>query len=514
MRLFALLCLLLLAATGCGSSATTPTPRPQVATSLQWGVVGVSDVPTLDPSLVSDPTSIGVASLIYGGLVRLDRSLHVQPDGATHWTISRDGKIYTFTLRKGLRFASGKPVTAADFVSTLDAAIGGRGASSTASTYLDLIARGRKGVPAIHALSARTLQISLVQPAAHFLAELAFPISFLPDPSLPDRFGASWTDHAGGFGPYRVASWRHSKYLQLERNPYFYGAKPRLKRITLHFYSEKDALNAYREGNLDLVSGYGPGETIPGHLQGVQRVHLLALDYLAFNTTRPPFRRVDVRKAFAAIWSPNFVTHAMGSTAFPATGLLPAAFRLKTASWKPSLSPSKYLAAGRYPHGKGFPPVTLVMPRDAGLHSLGLALRRSWQRFLGIDVAVRQLNLSNYLRVLNDRTFDLAFVRWGADYPDPQDFLGTQLGSSNDNVTGWSGKQYDRLVPLADSYNPLDPRRSALFQHAAAVATAKVPILPMDEPAQAALVRRTLHGVSLTPLGTVSIDPAKLRFSS
>jgi oligopeptide transport system substrate-binding protein len=208
------------------------------------------------------------------------------------------------------------------------------------------------------------------------------------------------------------------------------------------------------------------------------------------------------------------VHHAMGSSAFPARGILPQEFGLNTPSWKPDESGAAYLAAATYPHGERFPQVTLILPRDPKLHELGLTLRRSWQRYLGVDVAIRQLNLSNYIRVLDARAFDLAFVRWGADYPDPQDFLASQLGPSSNNVTGWSGKKYDRLVPLADSYNPHDPRRTAMFTRAASLAMKRIPILPMDEPAQEALIRPALKGVALTPLGTVYLNPSSARFDS
>lgn len=511
MRFLALLCPLLLLVAGCGSSGRQVVVTPRPSTSLSWVVAGLSDLPTLDPALVTDPTSMSVASLVYGGLVRFDARLRVRPDAATRWTISRDGKTYTFYLRRGLRFASGRQVTASDIVTSLDHAIAGDVSSTTAS-YLSLVARGKRGVPRIEATARRTVRITLARPSAHFLAELAFPVTFVPDPALRPLYGAAWTDHAAGFGPYMVSEWRHGTYLRLVRNPRYAGARPAIRRITIRFADERSALADYRRGTADLVSGLGPGEPSPGRMKGLRRVRLLAQDYLAFNTARKPFRRNAVRHAFAAIWSPAFVTRTMGAAAYPSRGLLPQAFGLPVPPWKPAMSPARYLAAGGYPSGKRFPAVTLILPRDPALREMGLALRRSWQRFLGVDVAVRELNLSNYVRVLDARAFDLAIVRWGADYPDPQDFLGTQLGRSSNNVTGWSSKQYDSLVPLADSYNPRDARRAALFREAAAVATDKTPILPLDEPAQVVLVHPGLRGVALTSLGTVAVDPAALRF--
>jgi oligopeptide transport system substrate-binding protein len=513
MRFLVLLGVLLVVATGCGSSphpADPATPvRPHAASTIAWGVIGVSDVPTLDPALASDPTSLSVASLVYGGLVRLDGSLHVIPDGAARWTISRDGKTYTFHLRRGLRFASGAAVTAQDFVSSLRAAIGASGTSSTVSAYLAAIARGAHGVPRITAPAPRTVQIVLQRPTAHFLAELAFPISFIPDPSLVTQYGPSWTDHAAGFGPYRVAVWRHSTYLRLVRNRYYYGGTPAVKSITLQFEpDEATALQAYGQHTLDVVSGLAPAQTFPGDPSGLRRARLLAMDYLAFNTDQMPFKKADVRRAFAAVWSPAFVQHAMGRAAFAASSILPAGFGLNPVTWKPAKSPARYLAAAGFAHGRHFPQVTVILPRDPALHALALTLQRSWQRYLQVNVTVRQLNLSNYVRVLDARTFDLAFVRWGADYPDPQDFLGTQLGTSSDNVTGWAGKRYDALVPLADSYNPVDPRRSTLFRRAERLAATRVPYLPMDEPAESALVRPGIVGISISPLGALYIDPS------
>jgi ABC-type oligopeptide transport system substrate-binding subunit len=476
-------------------------------------VIGIPDVSTLDPALVSDPTSMSVASLVYGGLVRLNATLQVVPDGATRWSISRDGKTYTFAVRRHLRFADGRPVTAQDFVTSLRRAVGGLESSSTASAYLQLIAKGRHGVPRITAPNAHTVRIVVQHPAAHFLAELAFPISFVPDPALAQRYGASWTDHAAGFGPYEVAAWRHSKYLTLIRNPHYYGPRPQVKRITVSFEpDEVTALHDYNSGAVDLVTGLPPGHAFSTHPAGAQQVRLLAMDYLAFNTANFPFRKTDVRRAFAAVWSPAFVRQTMGRSAYPATSILPAGFGLKPVTWKPEGKPLAYLKAAKVARGQNFPAVTLILPRDPALHELALALRRSWQRYLNIDVTVRQLNLSNYIRVLDARTFDLAFVRWGADYPDPQDFLGTQLGPSSDNVTGWSGKHYDALVPLADSYSPLDSRRSALFRRAEALAAARLPYLPLDEPAEWAVVRPGLTGITVTPLGTLYLDPARSRF--
>ncbi len=523
MKFIACLSLLTLALVSCSSSPTahpaTPAPRHYLA-NLAWGIVGVPDVPTLDPALASDPTSISVASLVYGGLVRLDRHLQVRPDGAASWHISRDGKVYTFSIRPNLRFAGGRRVTARDFADALERALGAEGSTGTASFYLSLITVHRRIVRGstrvtrgILVINPSTLSITLTRPAAHFLAELAFPASFVPDPAILRRYGPTWTDHAAGFGPYTVRLWRHSRFLSLERNPYYYGGKPAVKRITIHFYGTASAVVAYRRGALEVVSGFQPGETFLGKSTGMRRVAGLALDYLAFNTNRTPFRRINARRAFAAAWTPHLAAAVIGRAGFSADGLLPAGFGLSGLGWRPDISAGRYLAAAHYPHGNGFPALSLITPQTPYLIALAHDLARTWALTLQVDVLVRPLNSLNYSRVLNAHAFDLALVQWGADYPDAQDFLGTQLGSSPDNLTGWSKASYVHAVALADSYNPADPRRRQLEQQAATIATRAVAIVPLDEPALAALTRPGLAGIALTGLGTVAVEPMRLGVS-
>lgn len=524
MRLISLLCGLTLLLAGCAASHgdATLAPYHHQPTVLQWGVVGLSDVPTLDPALASDPASISVASLVYGGLVRLDSHMRVQPDGATHWKITHGGTVYTFSLRHNLRFPDGRRVTAHDFAAALDRALGSEGSVGTASFYLGLITqhsaihngetRTSRGIAV---LNPTTLRITLEHPAAHFLAELAFPASYVPDPTILARYGASWTDHAAGFGPFVVQTWRHGRYLTLVRNPHYYGKTPPFRRISLHFYQgQTSAMAAYRAGRLDLVSGLQAGQNLAHSPTGVRTTPALALDYLAFNTTRLPFQRVDVRRAFAAVNVSKLVSATMRGAAFPAHGFMPPAFNISSRGPSRVRQGSAYLARAHYPGGKSFPHISLITPRDPYVFALAHRLADAWQSSLGVDVTVHQLNSSNYATVLNAHAFDLALVRWGADYPDPQDFLGTQLGSSSYNVTGWSTPAYDHLLNLADSYDPADSRRISLFRAAAKIASDQLPIVPLDEPTLTAVIRPDLRGVQLTPLGTIAGDWTRVRFTS
>ncbi|HZS93534.1 MAG TPA: peptide ABC transporter substrate-binding protein [Chloroflexota bacterium] len=506
-RLFLLASLVLILA-GCASTAAQR-PHPQV---LNWGIAGEVDVPTLDPALVSDPTSISVASLVYGGLVGLDSRLQVVPDGASRWQVSPNGRVYTFFIRHHLRFANGRPVTASDFAAALERALGPEGASGTGTFYLNLIRGASTGRPSrgIQVVNRMTLRITLVHPASHFLVELAFPASYVPEPTLLKNPGSGWTDHAAGFGPYQVSQWQHSKVLVLRPNPYYYAGRPRLHRIRITFYQQPgDAIAAYRQGKLDLVSGLQPGTTLPA-TPGLQRVPALALDYIAFNTARAPFSRIEARRAFASVDTTRLAAQTMGRSAFPTGNLVPNSWNIKAQAERVPASGRALLAhvpnAGRL--------LIFVAPRDPQITRLAHALVQAWQAALGVHIVYRPLNASNYEFVLNKHAFDLALVRWGGDYSDPQDFLGTQLGASPDNITSWSAHHFDHLVAEADTLPAASPRRTTLYREAAAEASRRLPILPADQPAQVALIAPGLKGVSLTPLGTISAVWPRTHFAN
>ncbi|HZU13731.1 MAG TPA: peptide ABC transporter substrate-binding protein [Chloroflexota bacterium] len=479
------------------SGCSPATSRPRDPGTLHWGLAGVVDIPTLDPALASDPVSINVCSLIYGGLVRLDQHLHAVPDGATRWTISHRGTIYTFHLRHDLRYANGRRVHAADIAASLQRALGPDGAAGPAAVYLaDIAAHG------VTAPNDATVRIVLTHPAAQFLTELAFPTAFVPEPDLPARYGSAWTSHAAGFGPFAVQSWQHGRSLRLVRNRYYYGGLPKVRRIVLQMYgSDAAGVRAYRSGAVDVLSGLPPAQALP-HVSGARAMPALAMDYLAFNTTRLPFRRLDVRHAFAAAAGDPLAV--MQGTAFPAAGFLPSAFGINVPLWTPHRSAADYLARAHYPRGRGFPEVALVLPRDPHLIALAHRLTARWRQELGVVVAIRPLNPTNYTTVLDSRQFDVALVRWGGDYPDPQDFLGTQIGPSSDNVTGWTGPIYARLLAEASRLPPAGASRAALFRTAASLAETHLPIYPLDEPAVTAAIRPGWSGLSLTGLGTIS----------
>ncbi|HKW21274.1 MAG TPA: ABC transporter substrate-binding protein, partial [Ktedonobacterales bacterium] len=162
---------------------------------LGWATGGGPDITTLDPAQCADTSCIQLMSLLYDGLVTVDRHEQIVPWAAKSWSISPDGLTYTFRLQPNQRFSDGAPVRPSDFAWSIDRSANpclGSQLSYYLATIKDASAfsgetcANHQPVGAITTLigdsvipddSANTLTIKLAQPAAYFLAALTYSTS-------------------------------------------------------------------------------------------------------------------------------------------------------------------------------------------------------------------------------------------------------------------------------------------------------------------------------------------------
>ncbi|MGE5139541.1 MAG: peptide ABC transporter substrate-binding protein, partial [Rudaea sp.] len=182
---------------------------------LRWGVEGVNELPALDPPMAGASQSVGVISLIFEGLVRLDSDLKIAPAGAEKWDIKDGGKTFVFHIRPGLKFANGDPVTADDFAYSLNRAFGKDFANGNAGYYLsnivgstDVTNGKAQTISGVKVLDPQTLEIDLNNPSVYFLYQLTFPASYVVPKKAIDANPKNWTDTAYGTGPFMVKEWK------------------------------------------------------------------------------------------------------------------------------------------------------------------------------------------------------------------------------------------------------------------------------------------------------------------
>src|SRR5438067_2527694 len=181
-------------------------------------------VDTLDPEANSVNESIWLDQNLYSRLLQPNATgTALLPDLATSWDISSDGLSYTFHLRPDAKFSDGSPVTAADVVYSIERSrkfSGGWGFLLTA-------------VKTITAPGPHTVAITLSQPHAPLLADLAmYAYSVVPE-NLVKSQGNSFFQHPVGSVPFMVSSFSADSEVDLARNPYFYGTKPKVSKVRM-----------------------------------------------------------------------------------------------------------------------------------------------------------------------------------------------------------------------------------------------------------------------------------------
>ncbi len=422
----------------------------------------------LDPGLDDDTGEWMVAQVLFPALVRLDAHLQVIPWAASRYSVSADGRTYTFALHPGLQWSDGTPIQANDFAFALNRSLDPCTANDTAYLLLPIQDAQRyniqpctNGKPdgAIQTLigdsllvpDPQTLAIKLEQPATYVLDALTNPVAYAVPRSLLQAYGARWTDHltdGAGWGGdlFKLTTVDHAlagqTHLALTRNEQFWGTKPKLREIDFTFYSDDaEAYKDYVAGTLD-VSQVSPDDLASAKLRGTELRSIGTLSTVNFNLNwaTPPFDDVRMRQAFALALDKNkLVTDFRGDLAIPTNHIVPEGMP----GYNPNLTGPKnsglqgnaqvaQALAQAYANEKcggslsACPPVTLGVP--AGIpngDTLATEAQQMWQQALPrYPITVQKVaNGSTEFKMVNAKQLQAYFFGWAADYPDPRDFL-------------------------------------------------------------------------------------------
>jgi len=269
-------------------------------------IVQTQDFQSLDPIFVSGVGGQELASLMYSYLVKFDDRGELVPDAATtvpteaNGGITPDGKTITYHLRRGLRFSDGSALTSFDVAETIGH-VSFPGSDAPSRVAFDDIA-------AISTPDALTVKVYLRLPYAPIVLYLCGPGNAIPILSETQLQGHAHlrgtrmdTDPLGS-GPYELERWVRNERLELRANPYYFGGKPKIERITiLPVPSSTTAYAMLRAGEVDAYvnaddSQYGDLAALPG--KRTESVPIDGTGALIYNTTQDGLGDVRVRRAF------------------------------------------------------------------------------------------------------------------------------------------------------------------------------------------------------------------------
>jgi oligopeptide transport system substrate-binding protein len=455
--------------------------------------------------------------LAFSGLVAFDPQLNLTPDLAESWDVSPDGTVYTFHLRENAKFHDGKPVTARDVIYSWERAASPDLASETALTYLgDIvgiqdIADGKaQHASGLVAIDDHTLQVTIDAPKPYFLYKLTYPTAFILDQENVGS-GEEWYRQPNGTGPYKLTEWKSMESIVYEANPDFYLGKPSIPYVVYQLYSG-EGLRLYESNEIDMtgIGSYNADRfldpTEPLHTELITGVNLCT-NYVTFDTTRPPFDDVNVRKAFSMAFDrQKYIDVVMSGHALPATGLYPPGLpgfntELKGLPYDPEQA-RQLLKQSRYGGPEALPPIVFS---DAGIGTYVnadvAAMAQMWEQNLGVTITVENLEPNYYQEQISAGNHGQLFSGgWCADYPDPENFADVLFHSgSQQNNGGYSNPELDALLEQARVEQDVN-KRMTMYQQAEQMLVDDAAALWTINSLSYELVKPYVKGYSFTPI--------------
>lgn len=409
-----------------------------------------------DPHHAYSASEAQLFTAIYEGLVTYEpRTLEPIPAAAQSWSVSPDGRVYTFTIRESARFWDGRPVRAQDFRNSWLRLLDPSERAEYASLFdiirgAEAFRTGRTADPesvGIRALSSTQLQVTLEEPAAHFLKILCHH-SFVPiHPLMLD--GGEWNGltEVPGNGPYYVATRNGSEMVLLRNELYWDRANIVLPKIRYVFIESPDTVSQmFNKGQIDWITGDFSFELI-NNIDTLVYAPMFATQYFYFAQREEAWKDPQVRKALTLLvpWE-----EVRRNAAIPATTLVPPIPGYPQVQGIVSGSDEeamKLLAEAGYPEGDGLPPLVFLLPSGSEeMRRMAAVMASAWKEKLDLEISISQVPFDQYFARVNTDPFTIATLTWIGDFADPLTFLQLWTSSSNLNTAGFSDEEFDRLV--------------------------------------------------------------------
>jgi peptide/nickel transport system substrate-binding protein len=476
----------------------------------QGGVlrVGLPSVPSeLDPATAIEGSTPLIARQAFDTLVQYtDNSSDVEPALAAHWSVSRDGLLWSFRLRSGVTFHDGTALTAQQVVDSLQREINppGPGRDGAVSVLL----RGMPGVIRdIRAKDPRTVEIALSQPYAPLLTVLAHPVFSVV---LPSPSGGGGGNRWQGTGPFAIVETASGRIV-LEARTAPWGRRPRLARII--FIETDDAQADVALGSQALDVFFPPG--VPPRSNGALSITGWRVGYLALQTEKDPFRRMKARQGVALALAPGQLAPALGQAAVPLQTFLPPGVWARR-DGPPLMGADPERARRLFSEaGLGAASSASLLVADGGSRlerpKLADAIRASLGA-AGLSVTVRTEPSEAVLSLMRSGEHQMALAEARVEAGDPHFLLyplstseGATKGTPIVNFSFYRNRRLDDVLIRASQLS-FRPERERLYIRAQAVLAEELPWVPIYVRRLWAVARPEVRGLRLHPSGSPRLD--------
>ncbi|ANZ69422.1 peptide ABC transporter substrate-binding protein [Pediococcus claussenii] len=466
----------------CGKSKNQSMADKQV---VNWSEK--SELPTMDISTGTDEISFTTMSNTNEGLLRLGKDNKAEMGVAKDMKVSKDGKTYTFNLRKDAKWSNGDPVTAQDFVyswqRTNDPKTGAQ------YSYLfsgiknaDQIQAQKKPVSSlgIKADGEHKLIIQLDKPISYFKLLLGFPSFFPQDKKIVEKYGSKYgtaSKYQVYNGPFKLEGWTGTnlKWSMVKNNEYWDKKAVKLNRINDQAVKDpQTGLNQFQSKQLDETVLAGTQvKNLKNNRDFISRKQARNA-YLEFNQTKAEFKNEKIRQAIGyaidrkqlandvlADGSTNpkgFVTDGLAKNPKTGEDFAKEAYIKDGVSY--DLGKAKELwKQGLKEEGKKSISINLLTDDADSDTKTAEFVQNELEKLPGLKVSIQTVPYKTRLARSVKGQFDMVLTLWGADFADPITDLGLFTSDNSFNNGKWKNAEYDKLINSANNADANNPEK-------------------------------------------------------
>ena len=499
---------LALAAAGCGGSGSTGGSGGTGAAAATVSTLVIANavkVDTLDPAQNSVNESIWMDQNLYSRLLQPNATgTGLLPDLASSWNISADGLTYTFHLRPDAQFSDAVPVTAKDVVYSIDRS------RNTSGGWGFLLTAVKK----VSAADPHTVVITLSQPHAPLLADLAmYAYSIVPEKLVKAQGKAFW-QHPVGSGPFMVTSYSADSEIDLARNPHFYGTKPKISKVKIMIVPDDNTRVLMLESKKADVIENPPGNLVsqidktPG--LSVQLFPSTRVDFIQLDEHYKPFKNLFVRQALNyALNRSAIVKLAYQGHAIPGGSFMPYKMQYYDSGIRPYpynvAKARQLLAKGGYPHG--FNTFLITVSGDVAGQAEAVVVK-SELAAVGINVNIQSYELLTAYNKEDNGHSQMGERYWTNDIIDPDEvatFGANCKGGASAFNSYWCDSQANSLVDQARA-ELSTAKRQQMYAQIQQIVYQQSPFIVTDYSPYRYGVGNWVKGFHVTPLGNYDLS--------
>jgi peptide/nickel transport system substrate-binding protein len=503
----------------CGSSSSGGGGGTSPAAGPSLVVENAFVLKTLDPARMFEPTGLMIDHVLYDTLLTYKGSNVTTPvpDLATSFTASADAKTYTFTLRKGVKFANGDSVTAADVVFSLMRTKNIAGNPSFLMAGITATSPNPGTVVLTSSTPNTAIPAILTNPALGIVDMKKVVAAGGTDSAkaaTADKAETALNTTSEGSGPYTLTSFSLTTQVVLTANPHYWGPKPKYSKIIIRNVQANiqklDVLRGESQIAVDLSPAQAQG------MSGVQIVNGASPNlFFVLTNDNPKISKITSNPDFqqAVRYGINYqsLVQLAGKGAVQAAGIIPTMFlgSLPAGSGVTyNLSKAK---AALKASGLGHPAVNLVYPSDLAVNGISFGdlaarVQQDLQQ-VGITVKLQGQSIQVALNSYRGGQEQMGLWYWGPDFPDPADYLNFLPGALVGLRAGWAKGADPSLEAMGTTAasTTQNSSRQTLYQNIQKSMNASGPFMPLIQPAQILVGATSLKNLQSNVLWLVDL---------